>query len=304
MKKRLTVTIGIAAFNEEANVRNMLLSVLKQKESGIRIKEIIVNSDGSTDQTVAIARKIKDKRIRVIDNKTRKGQAARLGEIFHVFTSHVLVIMDADTVLGDPNAIENIVKPIKKDSRVGVVAGNTIPLPGQTMLEHAINNYIYARQSLQKEYNFGKKALVAHAYLAYPRWFAKQCPVRSDILNFDAYSYFIVRRLGFRFSYAHDSISYYRSASRIREYVNQTTRHIAGGIQLGELFGWKAINKGFSVPYSIRYKIMLYQVKKNLLGYMLLKLLFHYSFLKAKLSATKLNPRWEYVKSTKGMISL
>ena len=52
MRKKLTVTIGIPAYNEEANVRNLLVSLLAQKETNFKLQEIIVVSDGSTDKTV------------------------------------------------------------------------------------------------------------------------------------------------------------------------------------------------------------------------------------------------------------
>jgi len=51
MKKLITVSIGIPAYNEEANIGKLLSSLIKQKEAGFIIKEIIVVSDQSTDKT-------------------------------------------------------------------------------------------------------------------------------------------------------------------------------------------------------------------------------------------------------------
>lgn len=300
--KKPSVTIGVVVFNEQANIRAMLNSVLVQNERYINIKKIIVVSDGSTDDTVKIIRSFKNRKVVVIAHKLRLGQPSRLREIFRSFQTDILVNVDGDNVLGDKNAIENITEPICKYKDMGVVAGNTIPMPGKTLLEKAINNYIFARQAFQSEYNFGKKALVAHAYLAYSKEFAKQCYFPKDILNFDAYSYFVARDKGFRFGYAHNSVAYYRSARHIREYINQTTRHITGGKQLYNYFSKETVDKGFIVPKNIMKKIMFYQIKQSIIGYVLLKILFSFCQLRSKRSSEKANTKWEFVTSTKSTI--
>src|SRR3989304_6841543 len=100
-KKRLTVTIGTAAFNEENNIKIMLESVVGQKEKNIIIKEIIVLSDGSTDRTVEIAESFKDKRIRVVDSRKRLGQPSRIAQLLKMFKSDALVLIDSDMILSD-----------------------------------------------------------------------------------------------------------------------------------------------------------------------------------------------------------
>lgn len=304
MKQKITVTIGTAAYNEAENIGAMLTSVLAQTERTIRIQKIIISSDGSADETVKIARSFKDPRIVVLAHTSRKGQPTRLNEILQRSKSDYLVILDADTVLGNNKAIENILKPFGRDKRIGVVAGNTIPVPGQTFLEKAANNYIYARQALQKEYNFGKKALVAHAYLAFSRRFLLEYHLPKEVMNGDAYSYFESIRRGYKFSYAHNSVVYYRSPSTIREYVKQKTRQIAGGRQLEQYFGHEVVAEGFRVPYPIMKEILRYQLRKNLLGYLLVKILFSYSAYKSKTLMEVLTTTWEIADTTKGLITL
>jgi len=304
MKRKITVTIGTAAFNEAKNVGAMLSSVLSQSENTISIKKILVSSDGSTDKTVKIVKSFKDRRISVLAHTIRKGQPTRINEILQRSKTDYLVILDADTVLGSSKAIENILKPFARDNRIGVVAGNTIPVPGHTFLEKAANNYIYARQALQKKYNFGKKALVAHAYLAFSRRFLLEYHLPREVMNGDAYSYFESIRRGFKFSYAHNSVVYYRSPSTIKEYVKQKTRQIAGGRQLEQYFGHSAVADGLSVPYPIMKEILRYQLRKNLLGYVLVKILFGYSGYKSKSLAEALTTTWEIAGTTKGLITL
>ena len=49
--KKLTVTIGIPAYNEEKNIGRLLKSLSNQKGDDFTLNEIVVLSDGSTDMT-------------------------------------------------------------------------------------------------------------------------------------------------------------------------------------------------------------------------------------------------------------
>src|SRR3989344_8939516 len=75
------VSIGIPAYNEEANIKNLLTALLAQKQENFELLEIIVISDGSDDNTVEQAKSLASEKISVIDGKDRKGQAQRQNEI-------------------------------------------------------------------------------------------------------------------------------------------------------------------------------------------------------------------------------
>jgi hypothetical protein len=47
--KKPTVTIGIPVYQFEGNIKQLLLSLVKQQERRIQIKEIITYYDGCTD---------------------------------------------------------------------------------------------------------------------------------------------------------------------------------------------------------------------------------------------------------------
>ena len=62
----MDVSVGIMAFNEEGNISRLLEALLNQDIEEIRIKEVIVVSDGSTDKTDEIIARFMKK---VIYNK-------------------------------------------------------------------------------------------------------------------------------------------------------------------------------------------------------------------------------------------
>ena len=66
---QLLVSIGIMAYNEEKNISHLLDSILNQKLNSRLIKEIIVISSGSADQT--------NKIVKQYANKNKNNQAVR-----------------------------------------------------------------------------------------------------------------------------------------------------------------------------------------------------------------------------------
>jgi len=298
-KKLVKVSVGTTAYNEEQNIVNMLNSVVSQKEKTIKIVEIIVLSDGSNDRTVKLAKSIKDKRIRVLDDGKRLGQPSRVGQLLKVFKGDVLVLIDADMLMKDDVVIEKMVSYFHSDKDLALVCGEALPLKARTFIESARNNYIYARLSLENEYSFGNTAYGAHAFLAYSKKFGKSINIPKKVLNSDAFSFFTCKAKGYKTCFAKDAVALYRSPSSINDFINQSTRHLAGGIQLYDYFGKEFVDAGFAVPSKIMVKIMFYQLRKNPLGYIFLKILNMYCSFKSKKDNKNLDTKWTTITSSK-----
>ncbi len=100
-----TVTVGIPAYNEERNIREILEGILAQEEDGFRIEKIIVASDGSTDKTADIVRSFRDPRIQLIAGRENRGQNYRQNQIIDHTNSDILVLFNADIIIGDGCAV-------------------------------------------------------------------------------------------------------------------------------------------------------------------------------------------------------
>ena len=299
MINKLIVSIGTSAFNEENNIQKMLLSVCKQAEDkSFLIKEIIVISDGSTDTTVKKALTIKDKRIKVIKFKKRSGQPYRINRLLRIFSGDFLVLIDSDMILKSQTTIKKLILPFKKNKRLGLVIGNTIPIPAKTFLESAINNYIFARSAFRKEFNYGKTGYGPHGFLGYSRPFTQLLHIPKNILNYDAFSFFSCKAKKFEYDFINNSIAYYKSPRKIKDYINQSTRHLTGGLQLEKYFGSKIVREAFAMPRFILFKIMIYQLFRNPIGYIFLKILNFYSMYQSK-KAKNFNVIWAPIISSK-----
>lgn len=126
----LSVSIVIAAHNEELNIANKIESILKQSYPTDNL-EIIIASDGSTDKTVAIGRSYKDSRIKVLD-LPRAGKTTMLNKAVEHVNNNIIVFTDADNQW-QSDTLENLLIPFSSND-VGASAGQmVIPFTGKSL---------------------------------------------------------------------------------------------------------------------------------------------------------------------------
>lgn len=124
MKKTYpTITVGIPAHNEKSTIKDLLVSVLNQK-GNFTLEKIIIICDGCTDKTELIANSIRDKRIHILNDHSRRGKAARLNEIYAKSTSSYLVSLDADILLATDYEFSHMLHVMNEHPKAKVVAGN------------------------------------------------------------------------------------------------------------------------------------------------------------------------------------
>lgn len=118
-----TVTILISAYNEEkwieATIKNKLdLDYPRNKF------EIIVVSDGSTDNTDFIVKKYQMEGVRLLRQEPRQGKTAALNMAVNESHGEILVFSDANSIYKS-DALKKIVQNFS-DSKVGYVTGKMI----------------------------------------------------------------------------------------------------------------------------------------------------------------------------------
>lgn len=124
----MDVSIVIAAHNEARHIEGKLRTVLAQDYQA-RALHIILASDGSTDDTVACARKVNDPRITVLD-LPRQGKAATLNAGVASSSGEILVFTDADNQWST-DTLGHLLAPLN-DPQVGGCAGHmVIPVTGK-----------------------------------------------------------------------------------------------------------------------------------------------------------------------------
>lgn len=118
IKEFPTISIIIPAYNEEKVIAHTIEGLL---ETIYPKKEIIFVDDGSKDKTLSIAMEYKDK-IKVL-HKENGGKASALNYGLVYATGEIIVIVDADTIIGR-HSLKEIVKGFEINEHVAAVAGN------------------------------------------------------------------------------------------------------------------------------------------------------------------------------------
>lgn len=122
------LTILVPAYNEANNIADTLRSIQAQT---VRVREIIVVDDGSSDDTGDIASAFGVTVLRTPANTGSKGRA--LNFALEKVRTELTMTIDADTVLA-PDAIERLL-PVLDDHLVGIACGFVIPRYVRTFWE-------------------------------------------------------------------------------------------------------------------------------------------------------------------------
>jgi len=138
--KYIGCSVGIMAYNEEANIERALRAVLDQQGLTTRIEEVIVVASGCTDSTVPLVEAIarQESKVHLYVQEKREGKAAAINLFLKQAKSEVVVLLGAD-VIPEAWALENLCTPFK-DPGVGMVGGRPVPVNDpSTFMGHAIH---------------------------------------------------------------------------------------------------------------------------------------------------------------------
>lgn len=118
-----SISVVLVAHNDADRLVEKLDSILASDCTN-RIHEVVVGSDGSTDDTPRKAYTYPDDRIRLVEFTERGGRPTRLNELIPQCSSDIVVVTDAKRAL-DPEAIGKL-SALFADIRVGAVSGNLV----------------------------------------------------------------------------------------------------------------------------------------------------------------------------------
>ena len=227
-EKPFTVTVGIPAYNEEANIAHLIDSILSQNQTNFILEKIVVVSDGSTDATDAIVQRIarKNSLVTLINHSSRKGKAARLNELYAGNKSDILVQYDGDILLSNNDVINLMIEPFL-ESDVISVAGCNQPLPGKNFFEKATNASDSLWHEIKKDYNKGDNIYNSSGCAtALRRSFTASFRFPFGTVADQQELYFAVKKINGRFHYAIDAVVYYRSPDNVKDFIIQATRSL------------------------------------------------------------------------------
>lgn len=113
----MNISIAIPFYNAERFLAEAIRSVFAQTHTDW---ELLLIDDGSTDNSLQIAKSIKDSRVRVISDGKNKKLAARLNEVTHLAKYDYIARMDADDLMF-PTRMEKQVNYLKQNPDIDII---------------------------------------------------------------------------------------------------------------------------------------------------------------------------------------
>jgi cellulose synthase/poly-beta-1,6-N-acetylglucosamine synthase-like glycosyltransferase len=117
-----SLTVAIAVHDEAEHIAERIADVFAQEQSGARLTEVLIGSDGSDDGTDTIVRELArtEPRLRLL-TLPRAGQTATQTSLFEAATGDVVVLTDAETRF-EAGCLAALAEPFR-DPRVGCATG-------------------------------------------------------------------------------------------------------------------------------------------------------------------------------------
>jgi biofilm PGA synthesis N-glycosyltransferase PgaC len=228
--EKISCSIGITAYNEEANIGKLLKRVQDSQLDIVDLTEIIVVISGCTDDTESIVRQFaaEDPRIDLLIQEKREGKASAINLFMRHATEKVLLLSSAD-LLPEYDAIEKLVAPLT-DPEIGMTSCRPVPVndPATYMgfgvhmlwdLHHQINLH-------------GFKAGEMTAF----RKVFERIPYHTAVDEASVEP--VVRGQGYKVCYVPDAIVYNKGPENVDDFLRQRRRIYAGHLDVQDMLGY------------------------------------------------------------------
>lgn len=261
-----TVTIGIPAYNEEANIRRLIQIILRMSRKRFRLLEILIACDGCSDRTVQKIRSLNSNYVRIIHGKQRMGQQVRQNQLLERSRGEIIILAEADTVPNRADVFDELIRPFSQNraSDIGMVVGNVLserPSNGfQAITTHgdAMMKRLFDRWKRGTNmYTIG-----GHALRAIPRHVASDIRWPSDVPE-DAYLYLYLRHKGLTIIKARRATTVKRTVANLQDRFRQSTKFVSGRNELYRHFPAELVTGEYTIPKAILLRHLCMETLRN-----------------------------------------
>ncbi|MCA9546579.1 MAG: sugar transferase, partial [Myxococcales bacterium] len=217
------ISVLIPACNEGAHLAAKLDQTLALPAP--RPLEVLVYSDGSTDDTVAIARRYAERGVRLIVGEVRKGKAHGLNTLAKAATGELLLLTDTSAVL-TPDTVPALAAPFADPEVGAVAAAYTIRGEGGTEGEY------WALESRIRAAEAERGLLVSAAGAAYMVRARDWTPLPPDTVNDDYVIPLRLRLAGRRVAFAPGASASDDPTARLEHAFHRWVRIAFGNYQM------------------------------------------------------------------------
>ncbi len=227
---KIRCSVGVTAYNEEANIGRLLDALLGQHLHQVTISEIIVVASGCTDRTVPIVEAYtrENPLIRLIVQPQREGKTAAVNLFLANATEDICVLESGDT-LPHEDAVEHLARMFA-DPTVGMTGAHKIPV---NTPDHIVGFFTHLR--LRLEHQLCLEIPRLGEMIAFRKVFTHIPP---DVAMDEAFVEALIVERGMSVRYAPDAVVYNTGPDSIRDFITQRRRNHAGHLYLQAKYGY------------------------------------------------------------------
>ena len=229
--KTIRCSVGITAYNEEANIGALLDALLNQYLNRVEISEIIVVASGCTDATVPIVQQYaaREPRIRLFVQEKREGKTSAINVFLQNAQEEICVLESGDT-LPAPTAIEDMVNMFE-DPTVGMTGAHKVAVNTPA---HVVGYLTHLR--LKMEHQLCLEIPRLGELIAFRKVFDRIPP---DVAMDEAFVEALVIQRGMQVRYAPEAIVYSMGPTTLGDFIRQRRRNYAGHLHLKHKYGYR-----------------------------------------------------------------
>jgi cellulose synthase/poly-beta-1,6-N-acetylglucosamine synthase-like glycosyltransferase len=229
-RPKIRCSVGIAAYNDEANIGRLLDALLDQHLRDVEISEIIVVASGCTDRTIPIVESYAAQApvIRLLIQPRREGKTAAV----NVFLAHAkedICVLESGDTLPEEDAVEHLVRMFA-DPTVGMTGAHKIPV---NTPDHIVGLFTHLR--LRLEHQLCLEIPRLGEMIAFRKVFDR---IPLDVAMDEAFVEALVVQRGLQVRYAPDAVVYNTGPTTIKDFIRQRRRNHAGHLYLKAKYGY------------------------------------------------------------------
>lgn len=225
-------SIGIMAYNEEANIANAIETLLGQSVVSCEIAELVVVASGCTDRTVEIVEALahEDPRVRVIVQERRMGKASAINVFVSAARCPILLMISAD-VLVKAGTIDALLQHFQ-DPAVGMVGGRPIPVNDENTFLGHVDHVLWRLHD-----RLAREAPKLGEVVAF-RNIVPSIPIDTAVDEISIQA--LITQLGYGLVYEPEAVVYNHGPTTVKDFLRQRRRIYAGHLQIEHQQGYEA----------------------------------------------------------------
>nr|MDK2851358.1 hypothetical protein [Candidatus Cloacimonadota bacterium] len=240
---KISCSIGIIVHNEEANILHLLEAISAQRLSQVEIREVIVVSSASTDDTDDIVRRYAadHPQVKLLTQAKREGKASAINLFLQEASEEILVVVSGD-VIPSKDTIEILVSAFE-DPTIGATGGRPVPVnPHDSFIGYAVNLLwrLHHHMALISP-KLGEVIAFRKVMESIP------CESAVDEASIEA----IIKSRGLKLKYLPKAIIQNKGPENIKDFIKQRRRIQNGHLWLQKKQNYKVASQDKSILFNL-----------------------------------------------------